>query len=310
VSLYLLPLIIAATALDGALRWAGRVDNRLLFGADVFLPSAWVMATRCIRTAFNLHVLEWGELPGERGADRELRHHHVGVHPRSATANIAIALARALRDEQVVALGTFAAGRRTNWARRSRHSRAHKGTGAPVRRRPGPARDLQLLRTQVDLQAHHHQPDHRAGWRVPDRPSGRASRSSWPAVAEKWALIAAWCGSTCAAAARARAQIVGEETVRQTLINILNNVRGRLPARGGDLRAPETLPNSPSKVRDRRSRHYPMTSPRRRDAFLQHQGGGTRNRTVPGQCHHRAPGWQRGAFNRDGGGGCTGGRFH
>jgi two-component system sensor histidine kinase RegB len=141
VSLYLLPLIIAATALTARYAWAMAGLTIACYSALMFFYLPLGHGHEMHSSAFNLHVLGmWANFlvsavliasfvatmsASIRGRDREL----------------AIARARALRDEQVVALGTFAAGAAHELGTPlSTIAVLTKGTGAPARRRPGPAR--------------------------------------------------------------------------------------------------------------------------------------------------------------------------
>jgi two-component system sensor histidine kinase RegB len=151
---------------------------------------------------------------------------------RGRDRELAIARERVLRDEQVVALGTFAAGA------------AHE-LGTPLSTiavltrelerqhaaEPDLCEDLQLLRTQVDnCKRIITSLTTAAGLARAGQAKRQSVEEFLACVTEKWALIRPQvrldlrCGGAGAAP-----QIVGEETVRQTLINILNNAADASP---------------------------------------------------------------------------------
>jgi two-component system sensor histidine kinase RegB len=145
---------------------------------------------------------------------------------------LAAARERALRDEQVLALGTFAAGAAhelgTPLATMAVLSRELENDHASV---PGLGKDLQLLRSQVDhckriitgLTT-------AAGQARAEHASRQNVRAFLDEVLGKWALLrpqvklaVAWNG------VGAVPDIIGEETISQTLINILNNAADASP---------------------------------------------------------------------------------
>jgi two-component system sensor histidine kinase RegB len=232
VSLYLLPLTIAATSLTARYPWVMAGLTIACYSALMFfyLPLGHDHAMHS--SAFNLHVLGmWANFlvsavliasfvatmsASIRGRDREL----------------AVARERALRDEQVLALGTFAAGA------------AHE-LGTPLSTiavltrelerqhaaEPGLHEDLKLLRTQVDnCKRIITSLTTTAGLARAGQARRQSVEDFLADVSEKWSLIRPQvrldlrCGGAGAAP-----QIVGEETVRQTLINILNNAADASP---------------------------------------------------------------------------------
>ncbi|MEQ1880187.1 MAG: ATP-binding protein, partial [Burkholderiales bacterium] len=234
VSLYLLPLTIAATALGARYAWAMAILTIACYSALMYFYHPPDNGHAMHSGAFNLHLLGmWANFlvsavliasfvatmsASIRGRDREL----------------AIARERSLRDEQVVALGTFAAGA------------AHElgtplSTIAVITRElehqhqadPELRQDLQRLRTQVDnCKRIVTSLTTSAGVARAGELSRQSIEEFLVSVQEKWALIRPQipldlrCGGV-----GDPPMIVGEETVRQTLINILNNAADASPQR-------------------------------------------------------------------------------
>ncbi len=233
VSLYLLPLAIAAAALPARYAWsmAGLTVACYTLLLFFFHPLAG-QDHSMHSSAFNLHILGmWVTFL----VSAILIANFVTTMSASIRARdreLAAARERALRDEQVLALGTFAAGA------------AHE-LGTPLstiavlsrelendhRAVPGLSRDLQLLRGQVDnckriitgLTT-------AAGQARAEHASRQNVQALLDGVLEKWALlrpqvklVANWQGIG------AVPDIIGGETISQTLINILNNAADASP---------------------------------------------------------------------------------
>lgn len=233
VSLYLLPLAIAAAALPARYAWsmAGLTVACYTLLLFFFRPLAG-QDHSMHSNAFNLHILGmWITFL----VSAILIANFVTTMSASIRARdreLAAARERALRDEHVLALGTFAAGA------------AHE-LGTPLstiavlsrelendhRAVPGLSQDLQLLRAQVDnckriitgLTT-------AAGQARAEYASRQNVQALLDGVLEKWALlrpqvklVANWRGSG------AVPDIVGGETISQTLINILNNAADASP---------------------------------------------------------------------------------
>jgi len=307
VSLYLLPLSIAAIALPPRYAWGMALLTMACYSGLMFWYRPLGHMHEGHGNAFNLHLLGmWvnfmvsavliaGFVAG------------MAMSIRARDRQLAAARERALRDEQVLALGTFAAGA------------AHE-LGTPlstiavltreIERDHGANPDLKeavgLLRTQVDnckriitdLTAAAGQA--RAGNAAP-----QGVEAFLREVVERWSLIRPQVQPRVLFSGDGPAPwIVGEETVRQTLVNILNNaadasphdveVEGRWTDREVIFEVRDRGPGISADVAARAGRSPYSTKADGRgiglllaNATIERLGG---NVTL---------------FNRDGGGGCT-----
>jgi two-component system sensor histidine kinase RegB len=220
---------------------------------------------------------------------------------------LAAARERALRDEQVLALGTFAAGAAhelgTPLATIAVLSRELENDHCAV---PGLAQDLQLLRAQVDHCKHIITGlTTAAGLARAEHASRQNVRAFLDDVLGKWALLrpqvklaVAWHDDGT------MPDIVGGETVSQTLINILNNAAdvspGEVEIEGSWNAAALTI-----EVRDR--------GPGITKEILAQAGRWPISTKSPGRgiglflanATVERLGGSVALFNRDGGGGCT-----
>jgi two-component system sensor histidine kinase RegB len=231
VSLYLLPLTIAATALPA--RYA-----RCMAGLTVACYTLLLFSFRPLgheqmhSSAFNLHVLGMWLTFLVSAALIASFVSTMSASIRARDQELAAARERALRDEQVLALGTFAAGAAhelgTPLATIAVLSRELEKDHAMV---PGLREELQLLRSQVDICKHIITGLTRvAGQTRSEHASRQNVRAFVEGVFGKWALLrpqvrltVLWSGQGAAP------DIVGEETVRQSLISILNNAADASP---------------------------------------------------------------------------------
>ncbi|HKQ26349.1 MAG TPA: ATP-binding protein [Burkholderiales bacterium] len=307
VSLYLLPLTIAATAFSARYAWAMAGLTIACYSALMFFYVPLGQGHEMHSSAFNLHVLGmWANFlvsavliasfvatmsASIRGRDREL----------------AIARERALRDEQVVALGTFAAGA------------AHElgtplSTIAVIARElerqyaadPSLRDDLHLLRTQVDnCKRIITSMTTAAGLARAGQAKRQSVEEFLAGVAEKWALIrpqvrlSLRCGGTGSAP-----QIVGEETVRQTLINILNNAADASP-QAVEIEGTWNAAELTIEVRDRGPGITDDIAEKAGRAFFSTKAAGRGIGLFLANATIERLGGNVALFNRDDGGGCT-----
>ena len=307
VSLYLLPLTIAATALSSRYAWAMAGLTTACYSALMFFYVPLGHGHEMHSSAFNLHVLGmWANFlvsamliasfvatmsASIRGRDREL----------------ARARERALRDEQVVALGTFAAGA------------AHE-LGTPLSTiailtrelerqyaaEPGLLEDLQLLRTQVDnCKRIITSLTTAAGLARAGQAKRQSIEEFLAGVSEKWGLIrpqvrlALRCGGS-----GAPPHIVGEETVRQTLINILNNAADASP-QTVEIEGTWNADELTIEVRDRGPGITDDVAAKAGRAFFSTKAAGRGIGLFLANATIERLGGSVTLFNRDGGGGCT-----
>jgi two-component system sensor histidine kinase RegB len=307
VSLYLLPLTIAATALSARYAWAMAGLTIACYSALMFFYLPPEHGHEMHSSAFNLHVLGmWANFlvsavliasfvatmsASIRGRDREL----------------AIARERALRDEQVVALGTFAAGA------------AHE-LGTPLSTiavlarelerqhdaEPGMCEDLRLLRTQVDAcKRIITSLTTAAGLARAGQAKPQSVEEFLAGVKEKWALIRPQvrldvrCGGAGAAP-----QIVGVETVRQTLINILNNAADASP-QAVEIEGTWNAAELTIEVRDRGPGITDDIAEKAGRAFFSTKAAGHGIGLFLANATIERLGGSVALFNRDDGGGCT-----
>lgn len=232
VSLYLLPLSIAAIALPPRYAWAMAVLTMACYSALMFFYRPLGDMHDMHGNAFNLHLLGmWVNFLVSAVLIAAFVA-SMSMSIRARDRQLAAARERALRDEQVLALGTFAAGAAhelgTPLSTIAVLTRELERDHAAV---PRLAEDLTLLRTQVDnckriiteLTAAAGQA--RAGDAAP-----QGIEDFLKSVLERWSLIRPQVRPRIVLAGAGPApQIVGEETVRQTLINILNNAADASP---------------------------------------------------------------------------------
>jgi len=307
VSLYLLPLTIAATAFSARYAWAMAGLTIACYSALMFFYVPLGHGHEMHSSAFNLHVLGmWANFlvsavliasfvatmsASLRGRDREL----------------AIARERALRDEQVVALGTFAAGA------------AHE-LGTPLSTiavltrelerqhaaEPGLREDLQLLRTQVDnCKRIITSLTTAAGLARAGQAKRQSVEEFLAGVTERWALIRpqVLLNLRCSGAGAAP-QIVGEETVRQTLINILNNAADVSP-HAVEIEGTWNADELTIEVRDRGPGITDDIAEKAGRAFFSTKAPGRGIGLFLANATIERLGGNVALFNRDDGGGCT-----
>jgi two-component system sensor histidine kinase RegB len=220
---------------------------------------------------------------------------------------LAAARERSLRDEQVLALGTFAAGA------------AHElgtplGTIAVLSREmendhrgiPGLAQDLQLLRAQVDNCKHIITGlTTAAGQARAEHASRQDVHTLVDGVLGKWALLRPQV--KLAVNWRSSGEvpdIIGGETISQTLINILNNAADASPHEV-EIEASWSTAALTIEVRDR--------GPGITEEISAHAGRKPISTKSPGRgiglflanATVERLGGSVALFNRDGGGGCT-----
>jgi two-component system sensor histidine kinase RegB len=307
VSLYLLPLSIAATALAPRYAWGMAALTSACYSALMFFYQPVGDEHAMHGSSFNLHVLGmWVNFL----VSAVLITAFVGSMSASIRARdreLAAARERALRDEQVLALGTFAAGA------------AHElgtplATIAVLAREmeqeytdaPRLGEDLALLRAQVenckriitDLTA-------AAG----QARAGDARRQSVEEflreVLDRWSLIRPQVQPRmhCQGAGPAP-DIVGEETVRQTLINILNNAADASP-HDVEIEGRWDAADLTIEVRDRGAGPSADAAARAgRTPFSTKSEGRGIGLLLANATIERLGGSVT-LFNRDGGGGCT-----
>ena len=232
VSLYLLPLTIAATALTARYAWAMAGLTIACYSALMFFYLPLRHGHEMHSSAFNLHLLGmWANFLVSAVLIASFVA-TMSASIRRRDRELAVARERALRDEQVLALGTFAAGA------------AHE-LGTPLSTiavlarelerehaaEPGLHEDLKLLRAQVDnCKRIITSLTTTAGLARAGQARRQSVEDFLADVSEKWSLIRPQVrlDLRCAGAGAAP-QIIGEETVRQTLINILNNAADASP---------------------------------------------------------------------------------
>jgi two-component system sensor histidine kinase RegB len=307
VSLYLLPLTIAATAFSARYAWSMAGLTITCYSTLMFIYVPPGHGHEMLSSAFNLHVLGmWANFL----VSAVLIASFVATMSASIRARdreLAIARERALRDEQVVALGTFAAGA------------AHElgtplSTIAVIARElerqyaadPALREELHLLRTQVQnckgiittmISA--------AGLARAGQAKRQSVEEFLTGVTEKWALIRPQvrpdlrCGGPGAAP-----QIVGEETVRQTLINILNNAADASP-QAVEIEGTWNAVELTIEVRDRGPGITDDIAAKAGRAFFSTKAAGTGIGLFLANATIERLGGSVALFNRDGGGGCT-----
>jgi len=166
---------------DARYAWAMAGLTSLLFGADVFylpLGHGHEMVFERIQPARAGNVANFLVSAVLIASSS----HHVGVHPGRDANSPSRGRGRCAMS-RLVALARFAAGRgaRTGHAALD-HSRAHKGTGAPLRRRPGPAaRTCNCTHTVDNCKRIITRPDHRGRAGASGQAKRQSVEESWPA---------------------------------------------------------------------------------------------------------------------------------
>ena len=307
VSLYLLPLTIAATTLTARYAWAMAGLTIACYSALMFFYRPLGYGHEMHSSAFNLHVLGmWANFLVSAVLIASFVA-TMSASIRRRDRELAIARERALRDEQVLALGTFAAGA------------AHE-LGTPLSTiavlarelerdhaaEPGLHEDLKLLRAQVDnCKRIITSLTTTAGLAR----AGQARRQSvgefLADVAEKWSLIRPQVrlDLRCAGAGAAP-QIIGEETVRQTLINILNNAADASP-QAVEIEGTWNGAELAIEVRDRGPGITDDIAEKAGRAFFSTKAEGRGLGLFLANATIERLGGSVALFNRDGGGGCT-----
>lgn len=307
VSLYLLPLSIAAIALPPRYAWTMAVLTMVCYSALMFLYRPLGDGHEMHGNSFNLHVL--GMWVNFLVSAVLIAAFVAGMSMSIRTRNrqLAAARERALRDEQVLALGTFAAGAAhelgTPLSTIAVLTRELERDHAAI---PGLREDLALLRTQVDnckriiteLTAAAGRA--RAGDAAPE-----SVEKFLLGVVERWSLIRPQVRPRVLVAGTGPApEIVSEDTVRQTLVNILNNaadaspqdveVEGRWDTQDLTIEVRDRGPGVSTEAASRAGRSPFSTKSEGRgiglflaNATIERLGGSVT------------------LFNRDGGGGCT-----
>jgi len=307
VSLYLLPLTIAATALSARYAWGMAGLTIACYSALMSFYVPLGHGPEMHSSAFNLHVLGmWANFLVSAVLIASFVA-TMSASIRSRDRELAIARERALRDEQVVALGTFAAGA------------AHE-LGTPLSTiavltkelerqhaaEPGLHEDLKLLRTQVDnCKRIITSLTTAAGLARAGQAKRQSVEEFLVGVTEKWALIRPQvrlhlrCGGAGAAP-----QIVGEETVRQTLINILNNAADASP-QAVEIEGTWNAAELTIEVRDRGPGITDDIAEKAGRAFVSTKAAGRGIGLFLANATIERLGGSVALFNRDGGGGCT-----
>ncbi len=302
-----MPLTIAAAALPARYAWSMAGLTVICYTLLLFFFRPLSEDHSMHTGAFNLHILGmWITFLVSAVLIASFVHDDV-ASIRARDRELAAARERALRDEQVLALGTFAAGAAhelgTPLATIAVLSREMENDHRAV---PGLAPDLQLLRTQVDnckriitgLTT-------AAGQARAEHVSRQDVRSFLDAVIEKWALLRPQVKLAVNwTSAGAVPEIISGETVSQTLINILNNAADASP-REVEIDASWSTDTLTIEVRDRGPGITPEISAQagRRPISTKSAGRGIglflANATID------RLGGSVALFNREGGGGCT-----
>ncbi|MEO8003458.1 MAG: ATP-binding protein [Betaproteobacteria bacterium] len=233
VSLYLLPIAVAAIALPARRAWLITAVTIVCYTGLLFFFLPLTHGEHEMHSdAFNLHILGmWVTFL----ASSILITAFVTIMAASIRAldrGLAAARERELRDEQVLALGTFAAGAAHELGTPlSTIAVLAKEMEIDYRDVPALRDDLQLLRTQIDqckriitgLTA-------AAGHARAGQASRQNVRHFVDDVLEKWTLLRAPVNlSVTWASAGAPPDIIGGETISQTVINVLNNAADASP---------------------------------------------------------------------------------
>ncbi len=307
VSLYLLPLSIAAIALPRPYAWIMAALTMACYSALMFYYRPLGDGHEMHGSAFNLHVLGmWVNFLVSAVLIAAFVA-GMSVSIRARDRQLAAARERALRDEQILALGTFAAGAAhelgTPLSTIAVLTRELEIDHAAV---PRLGEDLALLRAQVDnCKRIITELTTAAGQARSGEAAPQSVGEFLHNVVERWSLLRPQVRPRLLLAGSGPApEIVGEETVRQTLINILNNaadaspqdveVEGRWDARDLTIEVRDRGPGISAETAARAGRSLFSTKSEGRgiglflaNATIERLGGSVT------------------LFNRDGGGGCT-----
>ncbi|HEX9451156.1 MAG TPA: ATP-binding protein [Burkholderiales bacterium] len=308
VSLYLLPLTIAAAALPARYAWSMAGLTVLCYTLLLFFFQPLAQHDQSMHSsAFNLHILGMWITFLVSAVLIASFVTTMSASIRARDRELAAARERALRDEQVLALGTFAAGAAhelgTPLATIAVLSREMENDHRAV---PGLGKDLQLLRAQVDNCKHIITGlTTAAGQARAEHTSRQNVRTLLDQVLGKWALLRPqvklavnWQGTG------AVPDIIGGETISQTLINILNNAADASP-QAVEIEASWSASVLTIEVRDR--------GPGITDGISAQAGRTPVSTKSPGRgiglflanATVERLGGSVALFNRDGGGGCT-----
>jgi two-component system, sensor histidine kinase RegB len=307
VSLYLLPLTIAAAALPARYAWSMAGLTVLCYTLLLFFFRPLGQDHSMHSNAFNLHILGMWVTFLVSAVLIASFVTTMSASIRARDRELAAARERALRDEQVLALGTFAAGAAhelgTPLSTIAVLSREMENDHRAV---PGLGRDLQLLRAQVDnckriitgLTT-------AAGQARAEHVSRQDVRTFLDEVIGKWTLLrpqvklaVTWQG------VGAVPEIISGETISQALINILNNAADASP-HAVEIEASWSTDALTIEVRDRGPGITEDISAQagRRPISTKSEGRGIglflANATID------RLGGSVALFNRNGGGGCT-----
>jgi two-component system sensor histidine kinase RegB len=307
VSLYLLPLTIAATALTARYAWAMAGLTIACYSALMFFYLPLGHGHEMHSSAFNLHVLGmWANFLVSAVLIASFVA-TMSASIRRRDRELAVARERALRDEQVLALGTFAAGA------------AHE-LGTPLSTiavlarelerqhaaEPGLREDLKLLRGQVDnCKRIITSLTTTAGLARAGQARRQSVEDFLADVAEKWSLIRPQVRLDLhCTGAGAAPQIIGEETVRQTLINILNNAAEASP-QAVEIEGTWNGSELAIEVRDRGPGITDDIAEKAGRAFFSTKAEGRGLGLFLANTTIERLGGSVALFNREGGGGCT-----
>jgi two-component system sensor histidine kinase RegB len=307
VSLYLLPLSVAAIALPQRYTWTMAALTMASYSALMFFYRPLGDGHEMHGTSFNLHL--FGMWVNFLVSAVLIAAFIAGMSMsiRARDRQLAAARERALRDEQVLALGTFAAGA------------AHE-LGTPLSTiavltrelerdhaaNPQLKADLAVLRTQVDnckriitdLTA-------AAGQVRSTAASPQSVEDFLRGVVERWSLIRPQARPRMLLAGSGPTpEIVGEETVRQTLINILNNAADASP-QDVEIECRWDDRDLTIEVRDRGPGISADTAAKAGRSLFSSKSGGQGIGLFLANATIERLGGSVTLFNREGGGGCT-----
>jgi two-component system, sensor histidine kinase RegB len=307
VSVYLLPLTIAATSLPLRHAWAMATVTSACYTLLMFFYRPLGVDHSMHAAAFNLHVTGmWANfivsavlITGFVGT--------MSASIRKRDRELGTARERALRDEQVLALGTFAAGAAHELgtplstiavlAREMEHD--HAGM-------PALYADLALLRTQVEqcrtiLNGLTAAAGHARAVSAARQDLDRFLRN----VIDKWMLLRPEVPlSLHFNGPGAAPQIVAEETVSQTLINLLNNAADASPA-GVEIEGCWNGDEVTVEVRDLGPGITEEVAARAGRTFVSTKSAGRGIGLFLANATIERLGGSVALFNREGGGGCT-----
>lgn len=307
VSLYLLPLSVAAIALPRRYAWTMAVLTMACYSGLMFFYRPLGDGHEMHGASFNLHVLGmWVNFLVSAVLIATFVA-GMAVSIRVRDRQLAAARERALRDEQVLALGTFAAGAAhelgtplSTIAVLTRELERDHAENPPLRQ------DLALLRTQVDNCKRIITELTAAAGQVRSADAAPQDVGDFlQGVVERWSLIRPQAHPRVLLAGSGPApRIVGEETVRQTLINILNNAADASP-QDVEIEGRWDESNLTIEVRDRGPGVSAETTSRAGRSLFSTKSGGQGIGLFLANATIERLGGSVALFNRDGGGGCT-----